>query len=140
MRELVEQEFEADLAQLERIGGFIASVLREFGLEEQKIFNLQLAVDEACSNIIKYAYAAAETSGEKKIRIRCSRRDGAIAVEIKDRGKPFDPTTAAPPDLEASLDEREIGGLGIYFMKKLTDEISYAYKDGQNVLTMVVRY
>jgi serine/threonine-protein kinase RsbW len=139
MRDHVEQEFEADLAQLERIGEFMVTVLREFGLKEQKIFNLQLAVDEACSNIIKYGYAAA-TAEERKIRIRCSRREGAIAVEITDRGKPFDPTTVAPPDLEASLEEREIGGLGIYFMKKVTDAISYAYKDGQNVLTMVVRY
>jgi serine/threonine-protein kinase RsbW len=138
MRDHVEQEFEADLAQLERIGAFIATVMHEFGLEGQKIFNLQLAVDEACSNIIKYGYAAA-TAEEKKIRIRCSRRDGAIAVEIRDRGKPFDPTTVAPPDLEASLEEREIGGLGIYFMKKVTDAISYSYKDGQNVLTMVAR-
>jgi serine/threonine-protein kinase RsbW len=139
MRDHVELEFEADLAQLERIGEFMVTVLREFGLEEQKIFNLQLAVDEACSNIIKYGYAAA-TGGEKKIRIRCSRREGAIAVEITDKGKPFDPTTVAPPDLEGCLEEREIGGLGIYFMKKLTDAISYAYKDGQNVLTMIVRY
>ncbi len=139
MRDHVEQEFKADLAQLERIGAFMATVLREFGLEEQKIFNLQLAVDEACSNIIKYGYAA-ETAGAKTIVIRCSRYGGAIAVEIKDRGKPFDPTTVAPPDLEASLEERQIGGLGIYFMKKVTDAISYAYKDGHNVLTMVVRY
>ena len=139
MRDHVEREFKADLAQLERIGAFIATVMREFGLDEQKIFNLQLAVDEACSNIMKYGYSAA-TAEEKKIRISCSRREGAIAVEIRDRGKPFDPTTAAPPDLEAGLEEREIGGLGIYFMNKLTDEISYAYKGGQNVLTMVVRY
>jgi serine/threonine-protein kinase RsbW len=138
MRDHVEQEFEADLAQLEQIGEFIASVLREFGLEEQKIFNLQLAVDEACSNIINYGYAGAAAE-ERKIRIRCSRRDGAIAVEIRDRGKPFDPTIVAPPDLETSLEERQIGGLGIYFMKKVTDAISYAYKDGQNVLTMVLR-
>ncbi len=139
MRDHVEQAFEADLAQLERIGEFMVTVLREFGLEEQKIFHLQLAVDEACANIIKYGYAA-EMAGAKKIMICCSRCDGAIAVEIRDKGKPFDPRTVAPPDLEASLEEREIGGLGIYFMTKLTDAISYAYKDGQNVLTMVVRY
>ncbi|MGC9444571.1 MAG: ATP-binding protein [Candidatus Methanospirareceae archaeon] len=139
LRDHVEREFEADLAQLERIGEFMATVLREFGLEEQEIFWLQLAVDEACSNIIKYGYAAA-TGEENTIKICCSRRDGAITVEIRDKGKPFDPTTVAPPDLDASLEERQIGGLGIYFMKKLTDEISYAYEDGQNVLTMVVRY
>ena len=139
MRDHVEREFKADLVQLERIGEFIGVVLREFGLEEQKIFNLQLAVDEACSNIITYGYAHAATAEERKIRIRCSRHDGTIAVEIKDRGKPFDPTTVAPPDLEASLEERQIGGLGIYFMKKVTDAISYAYKNGQNVLTLVVQ-
>ena len=140
MRDHVEREFEADLAQLERIGEFIVTVLREFGLDEQKIFNLQLAVDEACSNIITYGYAHAATAEDNKIVICCSRCNGTIAVKIKDRGKPFDPTTVAPPDLEASLEERKIGGLGIYFMRKLTDEISYTYKGGQNVLTMVVRY
>ncbi|HDS46219.1 MAG TPA: ATP-binding protein [Methanomicrobia archaeon] len=138
MRDHVEQEFEADLAQLEPIGKFIVTVLREFGLEEQRIFHLQLAVDEACSNIIKYGYATA-TAEENKIMICCSRRDGTIAVEIKDNGKPFDPMTVASPHLEASLEERQIGGLGIYFMKKVTDAISYAYTDGQNVLTLVVR-
>ena len=140
MRNHVEREFQADLAQLERIGEFIGAVLREFGLDEPKIFNLQLAVDEACSNIIKYGYSNAEKAEDNKIMICCSRCNGTIAVTIKDRGKPFDPTTVAPPDLEASLEERQIGGLGIYFMKKLTDMICYAYKDGQNVLTMIVRY
>ncbi|MBN1455500.1 MAG: ATP-binding protein [Methanomicrobia archaeon] len=140
MRDHVEQEFKADLAQLERIGEFIVTVLREFGLAEPKIFHLQLAVDEACSNIIKYGYANAATAEDDTIMICCSRCNGTIAVTIKDRGRPFDPTIVAPPDLETSLEERKIGGLGIYFMRKLTDEISYTYKDGQNVLTMVVRY
>jgi serine/threonine-protein kinase RsbW len=94
-----------------------------------------MAIDEACTNIINYGY----TVDVGMINISCWRRDEDVIVVIKDRAKPFDPTLVPPPDLDASLEERKIGGLGVYFMKTLVDEVKYEFKDGKNVLTMVVK-
>lgn len=134
MKDLFELEIEGKLENLSLIGDFIGDTMRSFGLDNHKIFDVQMAVDEACTNIIEYGY----TEEVGMIDIICLRRGGDIMVIIKDEGKQFDPTTVQPPDLNASLEERKTGGLGIYFMKKLMDEVKYEFKDGKNVLTMVV--
>ncbi len=136
MKDRFELEIEGKLESLAIIGVFIGDTMRELGLAARKIFELQLAVDEACTNIIEYGYANANEVG--MIDIACQRKGEEIVVVIKDRGKPFDPTSVPPPDLNASLEERKAGGLGIYFMKTLMDEVRYEFKEGKNVLTMVV--
>jgi serine/threonine-protein kinase RsbW len=103
-------------------------------LDDRKVFEVQMAVDEACTNIIKYGYAREKGT----IEISCLRWDEDVVVVIKDTGTPFDPTSVQPPDLDAGLEERKIGGLGVYFMKTLMDEVKYEYKDGKNVLRLVV--
>ena len=135
MEDLFELEIESKLENLAVIGDFITGSMREFGLADRKIFEIQMAVDEACTNIINYGY----TVDVGMINISCRRRDEDVIVVIKDRAKPFDPTSVPPPDLDASLEERKIGGLGVYFMKTLVDEVKYEFKDGKNVLTMVVK-
>ena len=127
-----ELKIEGKLENLSLIGDFIGDSMREFGLDNRKIFNVQMAVDEACTNIIGYANEVG------MIDIACQRKGEEIVVVIKDEGKPFDPTTVQPPDLNASLEERKAGGLGIYFMKTLMDEVRYEFKEGKNVLTMAV--
>jgi serine/threonine-protein kinase RsbW len=133
MEDRFELEMESKLENLAVIGDFIADSMREFGLADPKIFEIQMAVDEACTNIINYGYTVG------MINISCRRRDEDVLVVIKDRGKPFDPMSVPPPDLDASLEKRKIGGLGVYFMKTLVDEVKYEFKDGKNVLTMVVK-
>jgi len=135
MKDEFELKIEGKLENLSLIGDSIGDSMREFGLDNRKIFDVQMAVDEACTNIIEYGYA----NEEGTIDIACQRKGEEIVVVIKDEGKQFDPTTVQPPDLNASLEERKTGGLGIYFMKKLMDEVKYEFKDGKNVLTMVVR-
>jgi len=134
MKDLFELEIEGKLENLSLIGDFIGDTMRSFGLDNHKIFDVQMAVDEACTNIIEYGY----TEEVGMIDIIFLKRGVDIMVIIKDEGKQFDPTTVQPPDLNASLEERKTGGLGIYFMKKLMDEVKYEFKDGKNVLTMVV--
>ena len=133
MKDRFELKIEGNLEKLAIIGDFIGDTMRSFGLDNHKIFDVQMAVDEACTNIIEYGYA----NERGMIDIACQRRGDEIIVVIKDRGKPFDPTSVQPPDLNASLEERKTGGLGIYFMKTLMDEVKYEFKDGKNVLTMV---
>jgi len=135
MIERFELQVEAKVEHLARISEFIADALRAFGLDDRKSFELHLAVDEACANIMHYAYS--EAGGT--IELSCERRNGAVRVIIKDQGKPFDPTAVPPPDLDADVEARAVGGLGIYFMRRMVDTINYEYRDGQNVLTMVKR-
>ena len=135
MKDRFELEIEGKLENLSLIGEFIGDTMRSFGLDEHKTFEVQLAVDEACTNIIEYGYA----NERGTIDIVCWRKNEEIVVVIKDRGKPFDPTSVQPPDLNASLEERTTGGLGIYFMKTLMDKVKYEFSGGKNVLTLVVR-
>jgi anti-sigma regulatory factor (Ser/Thr protein kinase) len=87
------------------------------------VFEVQTAVDEACTNIIKYAYSG----GNGLIEITCEKLDDYFVVTIRDNGKPFDPTSVPPPDLEADLNDRKVGGLGIYLMKEMMDDVSYSF-------------
>lgn len=138
MKDHFELEVEAKLENLAVISDFIVDSMRNFGFAERKICDVQLAVDEACSNIIKYGYPNTQED-VGLITIICSTRGNEVVIVIRDRGTPFDPTTAQPPDLTANWEERAIGGLGIHFMKTLVDELTYEYRDGKNVLTMLVK-
>ena len=122
-----------DMSYLYRIREFIAGIATESGLAQQDIDNIELAVDEACTNIALYAYP--ERKGY--IRLTCWLNHDDFVISIEDKGKPFNPCSVPPPELDAKLDDRKVGGLGIYFMRKFMDEISYKYdpKTG-NQLTM----
>lgn len=137
MKDKFELEIEAKLENLAVISDFIVDSMREFGLADRKIFEVQLAVDEACSNIINYGYT--DTGDMGMINIICSTRKNEVEIVISDAGTPFDPTSVQPPDLAANLEERDIGGLGIHFIKTMVDELTYEYRDGKNVLTMFVK-
>jgi anti-sigma regulatory factor (Ser/Thr protein kinase) len=101
---------------------------------EVGVFEVQTAVDEACTNIMKYAYSAEGGI----ITILCELQENDFVVTIKDKGKPFDPSSVPPPDLDTDLDKRKIGGLGIYLMRKLMDDVSYSF-DAQKGNTLVMR-
>lgn len=98
------------------------------------VLEVQTAVDEACTNIMEYAYS--QEGGI--ITITCELQDNDFVVIIRDKGKPFDPSSVPLPDLEADLDKRRIGGLGIYFMRKFMDEVSYSF-DAKNGNTLVMK-
>jgi serine/threonine-protein kinase RsbW len=135
MTERFELQVEAKVEQLARISEFIADAMRAFGLNDRKSFEVQLAVDEACANIMHYAYSKAGGT----IELSCERRNAEVRITIKDYGKPFDPTAVPPPKLDTDVEHRGVGGLGIYFMRRMVDELAYEYRDGQNALTMVKR-
>jgi anti-sigma regulatory factor (Ser/Thr protein kinase) len=129
----LESNIDAKLKNLSVIADFISGSMSQFGIEADE-FEVQTAVDEACTNIIKYAY-----SGEGGIiTLTCEVRDNDFVVTIRDRGKPFDPSTVPPSDLGADLDKRRIGGLGIYLMRKLMDDVSYSF-DAKKGNTLVMR-
>jgi len=124
---------EAKLENLSVIADFISTSMSQLGIETG-IFEVQTAVDEACTNIIKYAYVA---EGDT-INITCEIQDNDFVVTIRDKGKPFNPSSVPPPDLKTDLDKRRIGGLGIYLMRKLMDDVSYSF-DAEKGNTLVMR-
>ena len=120
---------------LAAIREFITHAAEAAGLDERAVYAVQMAVDEACTNIIEHAYGG-EGRGDIEITWRIS--TDRLTVILHDYGHPFDPTGVPPPDLGASLADRNTRGLGLYFMRRLMDEVEFEFTpDSGNVLTMV---
>ena len=95
---------------------------------------LEIAVDELFSNIARYAYG--DKTGSATICVDAQEDPRAAILRFVDSGIPYDPLAKADPDVTLSAEEREIGGLGIYMVKKSMDEMAYCYENGQNILTI----
>ena len=127
--------FDANFDNLDEIREFVGEVARQGGFSDKEIYSIQLAADEASSNIIEHAYASV---GGGKIEIDCSISDTELKIIMRDHGKSFDPSSVPEPNINADLSERKIGGLGMYLMRKLMDEVSYESSANEgNVLTMI---
>jgi serine/threonine-protein kinase RsbW len=122
----------ANTEQIPVISEFIEELMRTSGFDSKAIMEVQLAVEEACTNIALYAYPGREGN----IHIKARAGDGLI-LSIEDDGTPFDPTKLDDPLMQADAEERPIGGLGIYLIKTYVDGVSYESKDGKNILTLV---
>jgi len=129
--------FPARFEFLDEIRNFVAEVAHEGGFTEKAIYSLQLAADEAASNIIEHAYQGVANAS---LQITCDMQDDELIITMRDSGKPFDPSNVKQPNLKADLSKRQIGGLGVYLMRKLMDEVRYESnaKTG-NLLTMTKR-
>lgn len=119
---------------LTAISEFVTNWAENCRFDERAVYAVQMAVDEACSNIIEHAYGG---EGRGDITLICKKVDDGLKVTIKDQGNPFDPTIVAPPNVNASLDERDNGGLGLFLMKQLMDEVSFTFDKKWNTLVMV---
>ncbi|MYE11019.1 MAG: ATP-binding protein [Gammaproteobacteria bacterium] len=101
------------------------------------VFQIGLVVEELGINVVNYAY---EDGAEHEFSISVTSDDGSLTLEIVDGGQAFDPLEDAPePDLDASLEDRPIGGLGVYLVRTIMDELSYRREDGHNRLTAIKR-
>jgi anti-sigma regulatory factor (Ser/Thr protein kinase) len=113
------------------------SVARKGGFSDKDVYNIQLATDEAASNIIEHAY---QNMPGKVLELSCDMKGNVITITLTDYGESFDPSEVPVPDLKADLSDRKIGGLGIFLMRKLMDDIDYRPGPNQsNVLTMTKR-
>ena len=97
------------------------------------IWRIQLALEELLRNIISHAYP---DRGEHQVEIAFARDDTHVTTTISDDGIPFNPLNAPPPDLDAALEERSIGGLGIHLARNVVDDFAYAWNGGRNVVTI----
>jgi len=129
-------QFSAKFEYLDEIREFVGDIARTSGFGDKDIYNIQLAADEAASNIIEHAY---EGINDGTLEVSCGMRDGSIMIVMVDHGESFDPSAIPMPDLKADLSERKIGGLGIFLMRKLMDEVHYEVRKNGNFLTMIKR-
>ncbi len=111
----------AALNSLTRAREFVLSEAERAGLRRDRFGDVELALEELAVNIITHAYGGA--AGEFKIS--CGQKGSDFAIELQDGGAPFDPFERSDPDVSKPLEEREVGGLGIYLVKKLADRVRY---------------
>ena len=121
------------IEELERLAVFVEEVAEELGLAPELTMNLNLALEEVVSNVILYAYP--HEMGEK-ITIMAQSDSHNLVFTITDKGKEFDPTQVEEADITLSAEDREIGGLGIYIVKNIMNEVTYQRLDGKNILTL----
>ena len=130
-------QFAAKFEYLDEIREFVGAIARDGGFSDKDVYNIQLATDEAASNIIEHAY---ENISDGILELSCGVRDELITIVLIDHGESFDPSEIPLPDLKADLSDRKIGGLGIFLMRKLMDDVHYEVKpNNSNVLTMTKR-
>ncbi len=114
---------------------FVVFFAEEQGFPPNRIMELELSLEEALVNIIRYAYP----DGSGDMEISCiPGGDDQFIVEISDTGIPFDVFSAKEPDIIAGVEDRKIGGLGIYFIRRLMDDVTYVRKGGKNILRLTV--
>lgn len=119
--------------EVARLEPFIEEVGEGLGIAPDKIFQLNLALDEALSNSVNYAYG----SGEGEITLEAEREGDDVIFRLIDEGVEFDPTNEGDNvDTTSSAEDRPIGGLGVFLIKQMMDSVSYERKDGRNILTM----
>jgi serine/threonine-protein kinase RsbW len=129
--------FPGRFSSLAAICEFTTEAAYAAGLGARATYAVQMAVDEACSNIIEHAYEGKETGD---IEFSYEITPDSLVITLYDQGQKFDPAHASEPDLSAELRDRTRGGLGIYFIRKLMDRVEYKYsQDCGNMLKLVKR-
>lgn len=123
---------EAKTENLQKVLEFVDSGLEEAGCGMKTQIQVDLSLEEMYVNVANYAYAP----GEGTATIRFESGEGRVKITLIDSGMPYDPLKHIDPDISLPAEEREIGGLGIFLVKKNMDNLSYEYKEGKNIFTM----
>jgi anti-sigma regulatory factor (Ser/Thr protein kinase) len=123
----------AKLENLELMIRFVRNGAENYGFSSKDINRVQLAAEEVLVNVISYAYP--DENGDIEITYDVSEDEGLV-IEIVDCGVPFDPLSIPEPDIEAPMEDRKIGGLGIYIMRSIMDEVNYRRQGDRNILTL----
>ncbi|MBO5666804.1 MAG: SpoIIE family protein phosphatase, partial [Firmicutes bacterium] len=116
-----------------QVAVFVEEHLEKFEIPVKLSTKLLVAVDEIYSNIVRY-------SGASQAQVRIMKETDTLRLVFRDNGKPYNPLDAKEPDITASAEDRAIGGLGIFMVRKMMDNVEYMYKDGQNVLTLTMKF
>ena len=123
-----------DINEIARLADFIDDLAGEARLDAGLAMSLNLALEEAVTNVIMYAYPAGQAGS---LELEAERGTGFLRFIITDTGKPFDPTAMPEADVTLGVMERPVGGLGIFLVRRIMDEVRYARRGGQNVLILL---
>jgi anti-sigma regulatory factor (Ser/Thr protein kinase) len=122
-----------EVEQLSKLSDFIDSIAEELSIDSSMAMSLNLAIEEAVTNVVMYAYPEGEVGN---VVIIANFTEGMLIFTISDNGIPFDPTSKTDADVTLNVEERPIGGLGIFLVKNLMDFVGYERKNGYNILTL----
>ena len=123
-----------NIQQIPQLADFVETIAGEKNLDQAMAMSLNLALEEAVTNVILYAYP---DGIDGLVDIEAYIREDCLEFILSDSGKPFDPTAAPEADVTLGVEERNIGGLGIYLVRNIMDSVSYRYENGKNILTMI---
>jgi anti-sigma regulatory factor (Ser/Thr protein kinase) len=123
-----------DQSEVERLGRLVEAFGEAERLSAELVFSVNLALDEVITNIIRYAHEADDR--QHPIDVRLSLEQGVLTAQVEDDGRPFNPLEAPLPDLDADIEERPIGGLGIHLVRTMMSSLEYRRENGRNVLIM----
>ena len=129
-----EMDIAATLENLDTVMAFVDQQLEEAGCSMKTQMQIDIAVEEVYVNIAHYAYNP--EVGGVTIRVQIEEEPLAVILTFIDKGKPYDPLAKEDPDVTLAAEDRQIGGLGIFMVKKSMDNVSYEYNEGRNVLTL----
>ena len=132
---MTEMKVRASVDNLNQVLAFVDTELEKLECPIRAQMQIDVAVEELFVNIASYAYAPGE--GDAVIRVESTSDPKTVSITFLDRGIPYDPLAKPDPDVTLSAAERAIGGLGIFMAKKSMDEMKDAYRDGQNILTIM---
>ena len=136
MSEQFKLKLETNPSELERISAAVEDIGQRENWPAQFIFRVNLVLEELGLNIMSYGY----DEGLHEFEITLTSEADVLRIEVTDDGRPFDPLNEAPePDLDASVDDRQVGGLGIHLVRTMVDEMSYRREQDKNHLTLVAR-
>lgn len=125
-------------AQIPNIGpvtDFVNEILETAGCPMRSVIQLDVAIDELLSNIANYAYRGTD-GGDATVRVALLKEPAGVSITFIDTGMQYDPLSKEDPDVTLSAQERGIGGLGVFMVKKTMDDMCYKYENGQNMLTI----
>ncbi|MBQ6118347.1 MAG: ATP-binding protein [Clostridia bacterium] len=132
---MAQMTFPATLENIEAATDFMNGILESADCPMRTQMKLAIALDELMSNVARYAYAPG--TGDVTVSVEVLEDPKRAVITLTDSGVPYDPLQKEDPDVTLSAEERGIGGLGIYIVKQSMDGMTYEYRDGQNVLTIV---
>lgn len=122
------------ISELERLGRKLQAFGEAIGLSKRCVFQINLALDELFTNIVKYGFV---DDSLHYISVTLSHKDGTISIRVEDNGIPFDPAKRQTSELKDQIEDCKIGGLGLHLVKKIMDGIAYERQGEKNVITLI---
>ncbi len=136
-KNLKELIIKSKTSYLTKVRNFISEEAKKFGFSDDEVGKITLAVDEACTNIIKHAY---KYSGDNTIYLKLNARNNTFEIVIEDYGMPFEPKAIKMPDMREHVRSYKRGGFGMYLMKSLVDKVEYQIQPGVKNRVFLIKY